>query len=320
MTAGGRAPADAARSRRPGPAAGGLGGGFVEGETPLDRERVFRGGLLVFRGLPAMVELAARGRAMAEAAFEPFPPPLAQDSLGPKDFLARAAVLRRSFLHDGEARTAFRAVIESLGLDSAATFADRLILRLQPSGAAHSGRRVRDLPPHRDTWGSNLMAQINLWGPVFPLDPGATMVIWPALFDRAVPNTSAEWDLDRLREAPGRYPLLPVLRGPLPGEAEAGVEAAGIEAEEVPVLIRPGDLLCFSGAHLHASRPNRTGRVRVSVDSRIVALADVQAGRGAANVDGRAPRAGHEWFHRVSDDASLAGICAKRRATDGAAA
>lgn len=272
-----------------------MAGELVDGEPPLDRGRVFRGGLLVFRGLPAMVELAARARAAAEAAFDPFPPPLAQDSFGPEDYLARAAALRRSFMHDGEARTAFRAVIESIGLDPAATFADRLILRLQPSGDTHSGRRVRDLPPHRDTWGSNLMAQINLWGPVFPLDPGATLVIWPTLFDRAVPNTSADWDLERLREAPGRYPLLPVLRGPVPGDAA-----------EVPVLIRPGDLLCFSGAHLHASRPNRTGRVRVSVDSRIAALADLRAGRGAVNVDGRAPRVGREWFHRVADGAGLA--------------
>ena len=122
------------------------------------------------------------------------------------------------------------------------------------------------------------MAQINLWGPVFPLDPGATLVIWPTLFDRAVPNTSADWDLERLREAPGRYPLLPVLRGPIP---------AGDAAAKVPVLIRPGDLLCFSGAHLHASRPNRTGRVRVSVDSRIVALADTP-GRAGGGERGRA--------------------------------
>ena len=276
---------------------------FVDGDPPLDRGRVYRGELVVFRGLPAMLGLVARARAMAEAAFAPHPPPLAQDALGPADFLGRASSLRRSFIRDGEARAAFRAVIESIGLDPGTTYADRLILRLQPSGDTHSGRRVRDLPPHRDTWGSNLMVQINLWGPVFPLDPGATMVIWPTLFDRPVPNTSADWDLERLREAPGRYPLLPVLEGPVP---------VGAGAEEVPVLIRPGDLLCFSGAHLHASRPNRTGRVRVSVDSRSVDLADLRAGRGAMNVDGSAPRDGRDWFHRVSDGASLAEACTKR--------
>ena len=87
----------------------------------------------------------------------------------------------------------------------------------RPAWDDYRGRRMRDLPAHRDTWGSNIMAQINLWGPVFPVEPGATMVIWPALFDRAVPNTSAEWDLERLREAPGRYPLLPECRAPLDG-------------------------------------------------------------------------------------------------------
>ena len=276
---------------------------LVDGAPPLDRERLYRGELLVFRGLPAMFELVARARAMAESAFAPCSPPLAQDALEPEDFLGRAAALRRSFMRDADARAAFRAVIEELGLDPASTYADRLILRLQPSGESYSGRRVRDLPPHRDTWGSNLMAQINLWGPVFPLDPGATMVIWPTLLDRVVPNTSVEWDLERLREAPGRYPPLPVLHGPVP---------AGEGAAQVPVVIRPGDLLCFSGAHLHASRPNRTGRVRVSVDSRTVDLADTGAGRGAVNVDGRAPHVGREWFHRVSDGASLAEACTKR--------
>ena len=275
-----------------------VAGELVDGEPPLDRERLFRGELLVFRRMPAMTALVARARAMAEEAFAPHAPPLAQDSLERAEFLARAGALRRSFMGAPEVRAGFRAVIEALGLDPASTFADRLILRLQPSGDTHRGRRVRDLPAHRDTWGSNVMAQINLWGPVFPIDPDATMVIWPSLFDRAVANTSATWDLEKLRESPGRYPLLPECLDPLAGE------------QEVPVVIAPGDLLCFSGAHLHASRPNHTGRTRVSIDTRIVEASDVRSGRGAANVDGRAPRFGWEWFHSVADGRALAGPAA----------
>ena len=289
-------------------------------QTPLDRERIYRGEILVFRGMSAMAALAAQARAMACEAFAPHPPPEAQQSLDPERFRARAAALRRSFMRDAQVRASFRAVIESLGLDPASTCADRLILRLQPSGATHRNRRMRDLPAHRDTWGSNVMAQINLWGPVFPVEPGATMVIWPTLFDRPVPNTSAEWDLERLREsarslrdreddhigagsgvrrpalsdqAPGRYPLLPECQAPLDDTAA------------VPVLIEPGDLLCFSGAHLHASRPNRTGRTRLSLDTRIVDEGDVHAGRGPANVDGHAPRVVHEWFRNVANGAPL---------------
>ena len=263
-------------------------------EIPLDRERLYRGEILVFRRLLAMAALVARARGLACEAFAPHAPPEAQESFDRAEFLARAATLRRSFMHDAEVRATFRSLIESLGLDPASTCADRLILRLQPSGDTHCGRRVRDLPPHRDTWGSNVMAQINLWGPVFPVEPGATMVIWPTLFGRPVPNTSAEWDLEKLREAPGRYPLLPECRAPLDG------------VPEVPVLIEPGDLLCFSGAHLHASRRNRTGRTRLSLDTRIVEAGDVRAGHGAPNVDGRAPRVVHEWFRNVASGEPLA--------------
>ena len=267
--------------------------GIVDGEPPLDRERLFRGEILAFRRMPSMAALAERARVMACAAFAPHAPPDAQASLGRAEFLARAGDLRRSFMRDAEVRAAFQAMIEALGLDPGSICSDRLILRLQPSGDTHRGRRVRDLPAHRDTWGSNVMAQINLWGPVFPVEAGATMVIWPALFDQEVPNTSAEWDLERLRESPGRYPLLPECRAPLDNAAA------------VPVLIEPGDLLCFSGAHLHASRPNRTGRTRLSIDSRIVDRGDVRAGRGAPNVDGRAPRVAPEWFRGVADGKAL---------------
>ena len=266
---------------------------LADAAPPLDRERLYRGELLVFRRLQAMAALAARARAMAGAAFAPTAPQEAERSLAAAEFLARAAALRRAFMRDREVSAALRAVLEALGLDPAATYADRLILRLQPSSGAHRGRRVRDLPPHRDSWGSNVMAQINLWGPVFPIDAGATLVIWPALFDRAVPNTSASWDLERLREAPGRYPLLPECQAPLDAEPA------------LPVVIEPGDLLCFSAAHLHASRPNRTGRTRLSIDTRIVDGGDVRHGRGAANVDGGAPRVAWEWFRSVADGAPL---------------
>ena len=262
---------------------------LIDAAPPLDRGRLYRGELLVFRRMAAMTVLAARAREMAGAAFAPAAPPRAEQAFAPAEFLARAAALRRSFMRDGEVRAALRALIAELGLDPAATCADRLILRLQPSSAAHRGRRVRDLPAHRDTWGSNVMAQINLWGPVFPIDAGATLVIWPTLFDRAVPNTSASWDLERLRAAPKSYPLLPECQAPLDAHPA------------LAVVIEPGDLLCFSGAQLHASRPNRTGRTRLSLDTRIFERGDARAGRGAVNVDGRAPRVAWDWFHPLQD-------------------
>ena len=105
-------------------------------------------------------------------------------------------------------------------------------------------------------------------------------------------------DLERLRAAPRSYPLLPECQAPLAGDPEH---------PELPVVIEPGDLLCFSGAHLHASRPNRTGRTRLSIDTRIFERNDARAGRGAVNVDGRAPRVAWDWFRCLQGNAGNAG-------------
>ena len=249
--------------------------------------RAFRGELIVFRRLETLDALLDHAR---EAAFGAFDDPVGDEGrLDSGLWRQRATAARRRFMNSDAAPGLLRALFEELGFDPETTYRDRAILRFQPGRAACRTRRLRDLPPHRDSWGSNIMTQLNWWAPVFRVEPGATMEIWPGYFDRPVPNSSADWDIETLRKAGGDYPLLPEAARPAePGE---------------PVLIEPGELLCFSGAHLHASRPNRTGRTRISLDLRTVDIAD---DRGAPNVDGATRRTSYDWFHRLSDGASLA--------------
>jgi hypothetical protein len=70
-------------------------------------------------------------------------------------------------------------------------------------------------------------------------------------------------------------------------------------ASELRPVIEPGDLLCFSGAHLHASVPNTSGVARFSVEVRTADAGDAAGGRGAPNVDGEAPRVAAGWFRHV---------------------
>ncbi len=250
-------------------------------------ERAFRGELVVFRQLDALAALLDHARGIAYAAFDH--PVRDEGRLDCGLWREKALAARRSFMHSEAVPDLLRALFTELGFDPETTYRDRAILRFQPGRAACRTRRLRDLPPHRDSWGSNLMTQLNWWAPLFPLEPDATMEIWPDYFDRPVPNSSADWDIEALRAAGGSYPLLP--------------EAARPEEPGQPVLIEPGELICFSGAHLHASRPNRTGRTRISIDLRTV---DVSDGPGAPNVDGRARHTAYDWFHRLSDGACLA--------------
>jgi ectoine hydroxylase-related dioxygenase (phytanoyl-CoA dioxygenase family) len=83
-------------------------------------------------------------------------------------------------------------------------------------------------------------------------------------------------------------------------------------ASELRIVIEPGDLLCFSGAHLHASVPNTSGATRFSVELRTVTAQDVQGKRGAPNVDGEAPRVAWRWFKGITSSASLAELAEPR--------
>ena len=81
---------------------------------------------------------------------------------------------------------------------------------------------------------------------------------------------------------------------------------------ELRIVIEPGDLLCFSGAHVHASVPNTSGATRFSVELRTVTAEDIQAGRGAPNVDGEAPRVAWRWFRGITSSVSLTELAEPR--------
>src|SRR3546814_12469561 len=50
---------------------------------------------------------------------------------------------------------------------------------------------------HRDTWATNLYAQINWWTPVFPVESSRTMNLYPDLWAKPVPKDSEIFDLPR---------------------------------------------------------------------------------------------------------------------------
>ena len=260
--------------------------------------RIFRGELIVFRSLGAVADLVASADAMVRAAFAPHHPLTAHAVLDPDGYAEAANVLIDAFARDAEIGALYRAALSAAGVDPGRVYWDCPRLRIQPPGERHTGRRVMNLPPHRDSWGSNLPAQINWWAPIYPVSAGRTMVVYPAHWRTPIANSSAGWDYDALRARRRRgddsYPLLPVATG--------AVDTAGAW----PAVIDPGDLLCFSGTHLHASAPNATGVARFSTEVRTVCLDDLRAGRAAPDIDGAAPRRPLGWFKRIADGALLA--------------
>jgi ectoine hydroxylase-related dioxygenase (phytanoyl-CoA dioxygenase family) len=70
----------------------------------------------------------------------------------------------------------------------------------------------------------------------------------------------------------------------------------------------PGDLLCFSGAHVHAGVPNSSSVARFGVEVRIADAGDVADDHGVPNVDGEAPRVAKDRFRHVDDGTSLTAV------------
>lgn len=272
---------------------------FIDGklDTAEIGAQVLAGALLVWRRVPALVELTRLANVVLWDGFEG-DPLNAEARLAPDDYLKRVRSLRAAFKADAGINAAFKRALVELGLASEDCYWDPLQLRVVPAQDSHHGRRIMPLPAHRDNWGSNIGQQINWWTPLYPVGPGRTIVFYPRYFAEPIANSSAEWDFEVLKRlmAEGKadsYPVLPVLREELPA------------SEAMPVVIEPGDMLAFSGQHLHGSVATDRSAARFSTESRTVSLSHVRAGLSAPNVDGRAPRVVPDWFEHVVGERSL---------------
>ena len=262
---------------------------------PLDDGRrgdlIFRGDILVFKGVEPLHELRTRAEALIAEE-------LGDGWVGDRANTPDAALLARvrdRFARDPRVKELVCAALETVGADLAETFWDRLYLRMQaPDRSGDSSGQT--LAPHRDTWSSNVYQQTNWWTPIRPVSEERTIAFFPAYWLVPIGNTSADWDLDevRVRRKAGdtAVEMVPELTEPVD------------PSSELRIVIEPGDLLCFSGAHLHASVPNTSDRARVSLEIRTVNAADMKR-KGALNIDGQAPRVPLNWFRGVRDGAPL---------------
>ena len=247
-------------------------------------EALFDGALVVFDGLRPVTRLVDRVQAILTRTFETDEPSIAERHLSASCFRRLAMRARGTVAADAMVSRHWWDTLAAIGYRREATWLDQIRLRVVPSRDDIDHPRLQTVPPHRDTWGSGIMAQVNWWLPLYPLADARTMLLWPEAFRRPVANTSGEWNFDAFRNGNQRdYPLLPVACSPpvSPG---------------VPVRIEPGQLLGFSAAHLHAGVSDGSEGTRLGVDTRSVWEPDHSAGRGAPNVDGAGKAEMWRWF------------------------
>lgn len=260
--------------------------------------RLLKGEILVWREVEALAELRIELDRIIRQTLADDAPTTAEKRLPGEVFIERIRQLRSQVMKDLKLHRLMKTAMEYVGLDLDDSYWDALQLRVVPSAASHQARRIMPLPMHRDNWGSNIAQQLNWWTPIYPTDADNTLAFYPAYWSQAVENDSANWDYlafkQRMREGKAAsHPVLPTLTESLPA------------AQLLPLVIQPGDLLAFSGQHLHGSIANTHGRSRFSLETRTVSRDHITTGLAAPAPDGAAPYRVWEWFKHMRDGTPL---------------
>lgn len=265
------------------------------------RHRLYSGDLVILSPTPSSLGLVQLARQMVEKAFAPHDPRRVHEHLDPQEAARVLSELKPAFIHHPECKRLIAAMLHENGVDLDKAYFDVPRLRSAfPSHYLASGIAYA-FHPHRDTWYSAPMCQLNWWIPIFDLDPDHAMGFYPSYFTRPVLNNSEiynyyQWNSSARANA-AQHVKSDTREQPKPQQE--------LEPLTLRYLPPPGGTIVFSGAQLHETVPNTTDLVRYSIDFRTVHLDDVTAGTGAVNIDTRCTGTTMRDYARASDLQSL---------------
>jgi hypothetical protein len=261
------------------------------------RKALYDGAIFVYSPTVSTSKLCALGRRMIEEAFAPLDPKSVDRHLSMEEAASILAKLKPQFIHHPECKTLVPAIVKELGGDPEKTYFD--VPRLRSAYPAHylTSGIAYAFHPHRDTWYSAPMCQINWWFPIFDIAADNCLALYPEYFEESVENNSdiynyQTWNRTNRADA-ARHVRSDSRQQPKPTRK--------LDLRGVRLICPPGGMILFSGAHLHETVPNTSGIARYSIDFRTVYLDDVLARAGAHNLDARCTGTTMRDFLRCTD-------------------
>jgi Phytanoyl-CoA dioxygenase (PhyH) len=266
------------------------------------RDRLFAGQIFLFTPTPQTRALRDFAAQMVEDAFAPHDPLTAQFDLPVEAFVQTFGPLKPKFIHHPETKRLMREALLAFGCDLEETYLDVPRLRGVTSDAYLTAGVGYAHPMHRDTWWSAPLAQLNWWMPIHELESESSMAFHPEFWEQGVENHSEdfnyyEWNAigraDAAKHIHEDTRVQPHPPADLPRDPQ------------VRFVVPPGGVVLFSGAQLHSTVPNTSGRSRFSIDFRTVNIRDLEQRRSAPNVDSQPQGTSLRDFRRMSDDAAM---------------
>ncbi len=245
-------------------------------------QRLYDGHLFVFSPRPSTVALCELAREMIESAFGSLNPREAQYSLPVEEYVAIVAPLKPKFIHHPQTKQLIQQILQEFECDLSQTYLDVPRLRMVTSGGYLTSGVGYAHHPHRDTWYSAPMCQLNWWLPIYDFESESSMAFHPRYWSQPVKNGSSsfnyyEWNSVSRKNA-AQHIKTDTRKQPHPEEP--------IELEpQIRVVCQAGGAIIFSGAQMHSTVPNTSDFTRYSIDFRTVHIDDVVTKGGAPNID-----------------------------------
>ena len=275
---------------------------FVDLDVPADalRQTLYDGNLIILTRLKAVSEFVDYTRGQLAELFKPYDPEHAYEHFDPPEMAKILGSWKPAFIHAEKSKRLVCDIITEAGFPAEQTHFDVPKPRTSfPMGHLTTGVAFA-FPWHRDVWYSAPAQQVNWWLPIFAARPDNSMSFDLSSFDQAVPNSSGSFDYYQNNAKR----LTTAAQVTKEQQARPGA-IAHKPVHDLVVLPAPGAVLLFSGAQLHTSIPNTSGRARYSVDFRTVDARDLLAGRGAPLVDVDCTGTAIRDFHNISDGSAF---------------
>jgi hypothetical protein len=267
------------------------------------RQGLYRGQIYVYSPRPSSIALAEFTRSLVEQAFGSMDPETAQHRMPVEQFADLLGKLKPAFIHHPESKRHLRAILRDFGCDLGKTYFDVPRLRTSTSDQYLTTGIAYAWHPHRDTWYSAPPCQVNVWMPVYEFEAENGMAFHPRYWTEPVKNTSSGYNYyiwNQRHRGPGVEKIIKNDERPLPKPTEP------IELDpQIRIVCPVGGLIFFSGAQMHSSVPNTSGKTRFSVDFRTVHLDDVVGRRGAPNIDSQCTGTTMRDYLRATDLAPI---------------
>jgi hypothetical protein len=266
------------------------------------RRRVYRGELTILPPSPSSLALVEDARDQIEAAFAPRHPQHAHKELAVTEAVEILARLKPQFIHDSRTRDRLQRLLVDVGCDPHQTFQDVPRLRVAyPADYLTTGLAYAH-HPHRDTWYSAPLCQLNWWMPIYDFDASQGMAFHPRHWGASIKNSSAHFNYYRWN-ADGRKNAAQHVKSDTRVQPRA---EETLELEPAVRLVVPaGGIILFSAAHLHSTVRNETSLARWSIDFRTVNIDDLANRRGPSASDSASTGTSLRDFRRMADFAPM---------------